>query len=332
MAEIVLGIASSHAPQLVMPADMWWRRAEDDKQNPSHWFRGRSYSFEELLHERAGEHLEDQLSPTLTRERFDACQRAIRALADTLRQVAPDAVVIVGDDQHECFLEDNMPALSVFWGESVLSAPSTDGSHEYGGDPRLSRYPQQPVNNPCVPALGEHIIKWLIQEEYDVAHSRQLPAGRRGQHAIGHAFSYVYRRLMNDEVIPNVPIFLNTYFPPNQPRLGRCHEMGKALRRAIEAWDSDKRVALVASGGLSHLVIEENIDQEIIRGLQEKDTARLTGMPVEWFNSGTSEIRNWIVLAGAVHESDLQMELIDYVPCYRSEAGTGCAMGFARWT
>jgi 3-O-methylgallate 3,4-dioxygenase len=25
------------------------------------------------------------------------------------------------------------------------------------------------------------------------------------------------------------------------------------------------------------------------------------------------------------------MTLIDYVPCYRSPAGTGCAMGFAEW-
>jgi 3-O-methylgallate 3,4-dioxygenase len=47
-------------------------------------------------------------------------------------------------------------------------------------------------------------------------------------------------------------------------------------------------------------------------------------------NSGTSEIRNWIATAGAVEHLD--MKLIDYVPCYRSPAGTGCAMGFAEWS
>jgi hypothetical protein len=26
------------------------------------------------------------------------------------------------------------------------------------------------------------------------------------------------------------------------------------------------------------------------------------------------------------------MKLVDYVPCYRTEAGNGCAMGFAEWT
>jgi hypothetical protein len=26
------------------------------------------------------------------------------------------------------------------------------------------------------------------------------------------------------------------------------------------------------------------------------------------------------------------MRLIDYIPCYRSPAGTGCGMAFATWT
>jgi 3-O-methylgallate 3,4-dioxygenase len=49
------------------------------------------------------------------------------------------------------------------------------------------------------------------------------------------------------------------------------------------------------------------------------------------FQAGTSEIKNWIVVAGVMAEAGLKMSLVDYVPCYRSEAGTGSAMGFARW-
>jgi hypothetical protein len=332
MAEIVLGLGSSHAPQLAMPADMWWRRAEDDKKNPSHWFRGRNMDFAQLLKERASEHLEDQLSPQLSQERFDRCQRAIDVLGETLREVKPDVCIIVGDDQHECFIDDNMPALSIYWGENILTTPQDGGNtHEYGGNPALSRYPLEPTDNPGVPELGLHVIKSLVNEEFDPAHSKQLPAGRKGNYAIGHAFSYIYRRIMNDDVIPNVPVFLNTYFPPNQPGLMRCYELGRALRRAIEAWDSDKRVALIASGGLSHVVIEEDLDQQIIEGLLEKDAKKLTSLPAIRFNNGTSEIRNWIVVAGAMDESDQQAEMVDYVPCYRSEAGTGCAMGFTRW-
>ena len=46
-------------------------------------------------------------------------------------------------------------------------------------------------------------------------------------------------------------------------------------------------------------------------------------------NSGNSEIRNWIAAAGAAEH--LTARALDYVPCYRSPAGTGCGMGFVAW-
>ena len=49
------------------------------------------------------------------------------------------------------------------------------------------------------------------------------------------------------------------------------------------------------------------------------------------FRSGTSETKNWITVAGILAETELEMNLLDYVPSYRSEAGTGCGMAFASW-
>ncbi|HSF31365.1 MAG TPA: extradiol ring-cleavage dioxygenase, partial [Candidatus Tectomicrobia bacterium] len=97
----------------------------------------------------------------------------------------------------------------------------------------------------------------------------------------------------------------------------------------VEAWPSDARVAVIGSGGLSHFVIDEDLDYRVIRALQAKDVGAVQALPRQRMNSGTSEIRNWIAAAGAVEHLDMQ--LIDYVPCYRSPAGTGCAMGFAQW-
>src|SRR5439155_6722055 len=140
---------------------------------------------------------------------------------------------------------------------------------------------------------------------FDIAHTNRLPQGRH-EGAIGHAHNFVYRRLMNNQVIPNVPIFLNTYYPPNQPTVQRCYQLGVALRRALEAWEGDQRVALIASGGLSHFVIEEDLDQHIIEGLKNKDETKLTDLPNIRFNSGTSEIRNWIAVAGAMANDGLE--------------------------
>ena len=42
-------------------------------------------------------------------------------------------------------------------------------------------------------------------------------------------------------------------------------------------------------------------------------------------------MKNWVPVAGAMAELGFAMTLVDYVPCYRSLAGTGNAMCFAHW-
>ena len=135
--------------------------------------------------------------------------------------------------------------------------------------------------------------------------------------------------LMQGQTIPVVPIMQNTYYPPNQPRPRRSYEFGSALRNAIETWKSHARVAVLASGGFSHFVLDEELDHKALQALQDKDIDAIASLPLERLQSGTSEIRNWITTAGAVQHLD--MEVFDYVPCYRSLAGTGCAMAFAQW-
>jgi len=332
MAKIVLGLASSHAPQLELPPNMWRAYGDRGRTQAEHWFEGKRYSYQELAELRAYAHFERECSDSIFAARFASCQQAISHLGQTLERVAPDVCIIMGDDQLECFLDDNMPALSIFCGDSVDDSPPEERSpdvYAYGEYPTGNPPPRR-VTRPTDSALGQHLIKSLIECEFDVARSSELPEGR-DKGAIGHAFYYVYRRLMNNNVIPNVPVLVNTYFPPNAPLARRCYRFGQAVRHAVESWDADKRVALIASGGLSHTVIEEDLDARIIDGLKHNDVAKLTDLPDVRFRGGTSEIKNWIILAGAMAEAGLQMNLVDYVPCYRTEAGNGCAMGFAEW-
>jgi 3-O-methylgallate 3,4-dioxygenase len=78
-------------------------------------------------------------------------------------------------------------------------------------------------------------------------------------------------------------------------------------------------------------VIDESFDKDVLGALQKGNETALANLPERLFQSGTSETKNWIVAAGAMAEAGLAMRLVDYVPCYRSVAGTGSAMGFARW-
>ena len=67
---------------------------------------------------------------------------------------------------------------------------------------------------------------------------------------------------MNSDLgIPVVPIAVNTAAPP-LPTMDRCFQLGEMLRQSIESWESDKKVAIVASGGLSHWVPIPKIDSE----------------------------------------------------------------------
>ena len=330
MAEIVLGIASSHAPQLEMPPGTWRAYGDRGRTLAKHWFEGNTYSFGELVEMRAGDHFEKECTEEKFETRFAACQQAISHLAETIAKAAPDVLVILGDDQHESFQDDNLPAFCVYYGESVDDAPRNSEHRATFGDAKIGKRPSQTLTQPTDAVLGEYLIETLIENEFDVTRSNKLPVGR-GDGAIGHAFYYVYRRLMDNHPVPSVPLMVNTYFPPNAPTAKRCYAFGEAVGQAIRDWDSDKRVAVIASGGLSHTVIEEDLDARILDGLRHDDKEKLLDYADVRFRGGTSEIKNWIALGGAVAPTGLRMDVVDYVPCYRTEAGNGCAMGFAEW-
>jgi hypothetical protein len=173
--------------------------------------------------------------------------------------------------------------------------------------------------------LAEHLIECLALDEFDIARTNRL----REDVGVGHAFAFVYRRLWPGTRVPMVPVMLNTYFPPNQPTPRRCYRLGRAVRRAIESWDADARVAAIASGGLSHTIMDEELDRAFLRALVANDTPGLVGVPRAKLKGGTSEILSWITLAGIMEGTPAT--LVDYLPGYRSLAGTGCGMGFAYW-
>jgi 3-O-methylgallate 3,4-dioxygenase len=176
------------------------------------------------------------------------------------------------------------------------------------------------------------LIEQLIEHEYDVAAAARLPQSSSSNiSGLPHAYGFIYRRIIQDNVVPAVPLFINTFYPPNQPSVRRCFSLGKALADAIESWEPDLRVAVIGSGGMSHFVVDEELDRRFLDAMKRKDDGALISIPAYNFRSGTSELKNWIPVAGAMNEIGLNMTLIDYQPLYRSSAGTGSGMAFAYW-
>jgi hypothetical protein len=336
MASLVLGVGSSHGPMLSTPPEQWGARVEADRKNPAHHFRGRTHSFEELVALRAAENLVSQSSLTERQARHARCKAAIAQLADAMEAARPDIVLIVGNDQNEIFGESLQPALTVFWGDAVANEmadeerialmPPGIGISEPG------HKPPDRTEYPVHAALARHLIGRMIAAEYDVTSSRALPQeGARWAVGLPHAFGFVLRQIMRDRLVPIVPVILNTFFPPNQPSARRCHRLGAVIAQAIAGFPGTARVAMVASGGLTHFVIDEALDRDVLEAMRRNDALWLEAIPEALLQSGTSEVKNWLPVAGAGAAAGLAMRIVDYVPCYRSEAGTGNAMGFALW-
>jgi 3-O-methylgallate 3,4-dioxygenase len=329
MADIVLGIGTSHSPLLNSPAEDYAKHAEIDMTKRKLIDRnGRPVSYAELLAQ-ADPAIREQIRPEVLEERAARCTADIARVAEAIAAAELDALVVIGDDQNEQFGDENMPAVLIYWGETIENNPLQMAADappfwrrarsQYHEDKESRRYP-------VASELALHLIGELIERDFDVSQAKKLAKA----HGEGHAFGYVHRRLMNGgRLVPIVPIALNTYYPPNQLRPRRCYALGRAIGEAVRSFPGAARVGILASGGLSHFAVDEALDRRVLEACRTRDAESLSTIPMAQLNSGTSEIRNWIAAAGALEALDMVWQ--DYVPCYRSPAGTGCGMGFAIW-
>jgi hypothetical protein len=297
MANLIGCLAMSHAPQLML--------------NPDHWG---------LLNTREKDRLPEK--PELEREtaevkwaKWNGCMEAIAKLRQKLEAFDPDVLIVVGDDQHENLIDDNMPPFSIYMGEEVEASSSL----RYLNQPKSENRTRYRVDA----KLAEALTVGLMDEGFDPAYSKRS----RYEGGLGHAFARVLKFLMPEPTRRIVPVMVNTYYPP-APSARRCVKFGTALASLVRRFPSDDRVVVIGSGGLSHTKIDEQLDQRFIQALQQNNLAYMSTMPASVLVEGTSEIRNWIVTAGAANRSGT---LLDYFPLYRTRTGVGCAMGFAYW-
>ena len=332
MAKIVLGLGTSHTPMLLASDETLLRFVETDEKIKHRDKEGRPVTYGDLL-EKADPKLADMVAPANLVARQNIARAAIERLQRTLANTRLDALIVFGDDQNESYKDDCRPAFAIYYGDTIRN--SNEQHDEY-----RRRFPEWYVQNrqaffednaprdyPVHSGLAVHLIELLMDAGFDIASSKCLPEGE-GE---GHAIAYVHRRVMDARnPVAAVPIFLNTYFPPNQPRPRRCYEFGQAVRRAVEAFPDGASVGVLASGGLSHFLVDEDFDRAILKACADKDAGFLQTLPRNKLHAGSSEILNWVAVAGAVEHLDLNW--FEYVPGYRTPAGTGTGLSFATWT
>lgn len=329
MAQIVLGLGASHGPLLSTPPEQWDLRAKADRENKTHWYRGKTYDYESLLKERAPGFAAEVTLET-RRQRYDRCRAAMQALSAKFTETGPEAVVIVGNDQREFFDEDLTPAVTVFRGAEIKNVQHLHESSPGLNIAEVGNAPREGAIYPGAPELADHILKSLCEQDFDLAQSSSIPQSSK-RHGIPHAYGFLYHSILGDQPPPSVPVILNVHYPFNQPKVHRCLALGKALQRAIQTFNACDRVAVLASGGLSHFVIDEELDRKVLTAMAAGDESALAAIPENHFKVGTAEIKNWLPVIAAMNAEGRKFKQVDYVPCYRSEAGTGNAMAFVYW-
>lgn len=332
MARLVAAFGSSHSIMLVSQREDWMHgfRAIDPKN--AHYFdkAGQKTDYAALL-AAARPDAEALQTPDVLSARYDAAQAAMDRVRDAIAAARLDVLVIVGDDQTELFRTTNNPAIAIFHGPTIRN---TAREPAQPNDPwvksaRMWRHePEADREYPVKADLAAWLTRRLCDRDFDITAMDGLEPGQ----SEGHAFQFIHRRLMAEperQRLPVIPVILNTFDPPNQPTPRRCVALGNAMRELIAEWPEDLRVGVIASGGLSHFVVDEDLDAHVIDAIRRKDVGALAALDPKQLQAGSSEIRNWIVVGAMAR--DLELGQVDYIPGYRSPALTGTGLAFATW-
>jgi aromatic ring-opening dioxygenase catalytic subunit (LigB family) len=240
-----------------------------------------------------------------------------RRLADALRAAAPDAALTVSAEHVNKFFLDNMPAfcIGVF---DAFAGPVEARARDVG-------YPYRRV--PSHMALARHLVERGLDEGVDWAVSESWEAD--------HGIMVPLHKLDPDGRVPMVPVFVNCAAPP-LPSPRRCYAVGRWLADAIARWDGAKRVAIVATGGLSHAVgtpeqgrIDVAFDERFLDAFcagRGEALAAMTDAEINAAGSSTGEVRSWILLAGAFHGRPAERVLYEPIAGFE----TGCAQCIVR--
>ena len=331
MARLVAAFGSSHSVMLTCELEDWLTRFRDsDRRMPFYDQNGTNRSYDDLLAAADPGKAARLVTPEAIARTFNATHAAMDRVKAEIAAAKLDALVVLGDDQYELFHDQHMPAIGIYYGETIRNAaqPPSPPDDWYKRAQMRRREPGAPVDYPGHRRLALHLIEGLVAREFDVSAIAGLPPD---QHE-GHAYSFIHYRYLKGaaKVVPMIPVFINTYNPPNPPTPRRCVRLGAALKELIAAYPEDIRVGLIASGGLSHFITDEELDHAVIAAIRGKDMEALASLDPRRLKAGSSEIRNWIAVASAA--ADLDLSWIEYVPVYRTPALTGIGLGFAKWS
>lgn len=235
-------------------------------------------------------------------------------LGRRIKAARPEALIVISPDHWVNFFIDNLPAICVGVGETHNGPP----------EPWFKEFPHRTMAGH--PPLAEHVVRTALECDFEPSVSYKL--------ALDHGFCIPLYKAAIDPLPPIVPVVINDLEPP-YPSIKRCYAWGAMLAKAVASYSGKLRVAILATGGLSHSIgepdmgrIDEAFDRDCIRRFEHGDAPALFDFldaRLPSAGNGASEVRNWVAAHGAAGGRGFDLIHYDPIP----NVYVGC--GFASW-
>jgi hypothetical protein len=336
MAEI-LGIGLSHYPGPLVPGRFWARMLERNVkigrvdpalfEDKTRWPSAMLAEWGDDEGAAAGEAHEERLL------------RGYERLREELDAFKPDVVLIFGDDQYENYKRECVPPMAIAIFDTVNCKPYQLGRGVFSTNENpWDAAPEDELPITGHRAAATQLYRELINAGFDPAYSLAFTHPHGLAHSFNNTVLFLDRKARSFPY-PVIPMHINCYgnqllstaseamaekgdvvtLPPPTP--SRCFEVGAAAARFFA--QSPWRVAIVGSASFSHgsltvkhgrLYPDLDADRARVDELSNGGWRGWAGLsPAAIENAGQHEILNWVCLAGAMSETNLQCEIVDYV-------------------
>ncbi|HEY1293751.1 MAG TPA: class III extradiol dioxygenase subunit beta [Chloroflexota bacterium] len=229
-----------------------------------------------------------------------------------IADLQPDVIFLVYNDHASAFSLELIPTFGL--GCAAEFKPADEG---WGPRPvpTVEGYPE----------MAWHIAQSLILDEFDITIVNQMDV----DHGLTVPLSLMFGE---PEAWPVrvIPLAVNVVqYPP--PTGNRCYNLGKAVRRAVESFDSDEKVVIFGTGGMSHQLqgpragfINKEFDADFLKRIVT-DPVGLSRMPhVEYLREAGSEgveMVMWLIMRGALDDDVNVVHRFYHVPASNTAVG-----------
>lgn len=229
-----------------------------------------------------------------------------------IKENPPDVVILVFNDHATAFDMNMIPTFAI--GCAAEFKPADEG------------WGPRPV--PLIkghPKLASHITQAVIQDDFDLTIVNQMDV----DHGLTVPLSLMFGE-PEEWPCAVIPLAVNVVlYPP--PSGKRCYELGKALRRAVDSFDSDLNVQVWGTGGMSHQLqgpraglINQEFDNTFLEQIVS-DPDELSKMPhFRYLNEAGSEgveLVMWLVMRGALDKKVKEQHRFYHVPASNTAIG-----------